>query len=102
MHEKKLTTPQELERFVDFANEVYRDNQYWVPTDKHHLIKTLSGNAGFGPTQEIQAFSVEDGNRIFARVAALRDDAYDLHWNEKLGHRVTRNFVVYRREMNGK
>lgn len=88
MNVKTLTTPQDLERFVDFANDVYRDYPYWVPADKHHVIKTLSGTAGFGPTHEIQAFIVEDGNRILARVAALRDDDYDLHWNEKLGHLV--------------
>jgi hypothetical protein len=82
----KLTTPQDLERFVDFANEVYRDNPYWVPTDKHHLIKTLSGTAGFGEHSEIQAFSVEEGDQILATVAALKDIAYQLHWAEKLGH----------------
>jgi ribosomal protein S18 acetylase RimI-like enzyme len=86
MHVDKLNTPQELERFVDFAKEVYRDNPYWVPTDKHHLIRLLSGNAGFGPGHEIQAFTVEDGHRILARVAALRDEAYYLHWNENVGH----------------
>ena len=41
-------TPEDLERYVDFAREVYRDNPNWVPGDKHHLIKILSGAAGFG------------------------------------------------------
>ena len=83
---KKLSAPEDFARYVDFAKEVYRNNPYWVPTDKHHLTNVLSGSAGFGPQSEIQAFAVEDGDRILATVAALKDIAYQLHWNEKLGH----------------
>jgi ribosomal protein S18 acetylase RimI-like enzyme len=86
MHVKKLSTPEDLERYVDFAKEVYRDNPYWVPANKHHLIKLLSGNAGFGPQSEIQAFAVEREGRTLATVAALNDETYHLHWNERLGH----------------
>ena len=86
MQVKKLSTPEDLERYIDFAREVYRDNPYWVPPDKHHLTRVLSGNAGFGPQHEIQAFTVEDGGQILATVASLRDEAYNRHWNEDLGH----------------
>ena len=86
MHVKKLSTSEELVRYVDFAKEVYRDNHYWVPANKHHLIKLLSGNGGFGPQSEIQAFTVERDGRIVATVAALSDEAYHRHWNERLGH----------------
>lgn len=88
MHVKKLNTAEDLERYVDFAKEVYRDNPYWVPTDRHHLINLLSGNAGFGSQAEIQAFAVETGGRILATVAAMKDEAYWLRWAEKLGHLV--------------
>jgi ribosomal protein S18 acetylase RimI-like enzyme len=86
MHVKKLSTPEDCERYVDFAKEVYRDNAYWVPGDKHYLVKLLQGNGGFGPQHEIQAFAVEHGDQILATVAALDDEAYHRHWNEKLGH----------------
>ena len=86
MNVRKLSTPRDFERFVDFAKEVYRDNLHWVPTDRHHLIKTLSGNAGFGAQSEIQPFAVEDAGRTLATVAALKDIAYQLRWDEKLGH----------------
>jgi len=86
MHVKKLSTPEDLERYVDFEKEVYRDNPYWVPANKHHLINLLSGNAGFGPQSEIQAFAVEHEGRTLATVAALNDKIYNLHWNERLGH----------------
>jgi hypothetical protein len=58
MHVKKLSTPAEFEHYVDFARDVHRDNPYWVPTDKHHLVNLLSGNAGFGPGHELQPFAV--------------------------------------------
>jgi len=83
---RPLTTPDEFERYVDFATEVYRHNQYWVPPDKHHLTQLLAGQAGFGPRSHIQAFWVEDGNRVLATVASLNDEAYDQHWNERMGH----------------
>src|ERR1044072_5359529 len=86
MRVNKLTTAEDLECYVDFAKEVYRDNACWVPGDKHHLIKLLSGTAGFGPQSEIQASVAETGGRIVATVPALRDEAYYLHWKEDLGH----------------
>jgi hypothetical protein len=88
MHVKKLTTAEDFEHYVDFAKEVYRDNSYWVPGNKDHLIKLLSGNAGFGPQSEIQAFAVEHEGRTLATVAALNDEGYHFHWNERLGHLV--------------
>jgi hypothetical protein len=86
MQSKKLNTPEDCARYFDFAKDVYRDNPYWVPVDKHFLIKLLSGDAGFGPQSEIQAFAIADGDRILATVAAFYDVAYHLHWDEKLGH----------------
>ena len=86
MQVKKLTETADLERYVDFARDVYRENSYWVPPDKHHLMALLGGNSGFGPQSNIQPFAVEDGNRILATVAAFTDEDYNRHWNEKLGH----------------
>jgi GNAT superfamily N-acetyltransferase len=83
---KQLSTLEELDRYVDFARDVYRHNPYWVPGDKHHLVNLLGGNAGFGPDAEVQSFAVEDGNRLLATVAAFKSDAYNRHWDEELGH----------------
>lgn len=86
MHVRSLTTREEFERYVDFAEDVYRDNQYWVPPDKHHLMRVLAGEAGFGPGSHVQSFWVEEHDRILARVMALNDEAYDRHWQERMGH----------------
>lgn len=83
---RPLRTPDELQRYVDFAQEVYRENPYWVPVDAHHLINLLGGQADYGPESHIQAFCVENGERILATVAAVRDEAYNRHWNQQTGH----------------
>lgn len=86
MHVRSLSTRAEFERYVDFGYEVYRDNQYWVPPDKAHLTHLLAGEGGFGPGSKIQPFWVEQDDKILAIVTALHDEAYDRHWNERMGH----------------
>ncbi|HLA10204.1 MAG TPA: hypothetical protein VJ023_06390 [Pyrinomonadaceae bacterium] len=84
MNIRSLTTKEEMQRYVDFANEVYRNNLYWVPPDSHHLTELLAGDGGFD--SQIQSFCVEEGDRILATVAAVRDETYNRHWNEQMGH----------------
>lgn len=86
MYVRTLRTAEELHRYVDFGQEVYRENPHWVPPDTHHLTQLLSGQGGFGSDSQVQAFWVEDGDRVLATVAAVRDLAYDRHWNEQMGH----------------
>ena len=86
LHVRPLTTPEELQHYVAFPHQVYKNNPFWVPVDEHHLTSLLSGQAGFGPESHIQAFCVEDKNQVLATVAALNDDNYNRHWNEKTGH----------------
>src|SRR5262245_42557225 len=83
---RPLKTTEDLQRYVNFAEDVYRQNPYWVPTDAHHLINLLSGQSDYGPDSQIQAFCVEDSERILATVAAVRDEAYVRHWNDETGH----------------
>lgn len=85
---KPLATHEEFERYVDFGQQVYRNNHYWVPPDKHHLTQLLAGQAGFGPGSQVQAFWVEEGNKVLATITAFRDEAYDRHWNERMGQLV--------------
>ena len=86
MNVRPLTTPEEFQRYVDFTQEVYRENPHWVPPDAHHLTKVLAGQAGFGPQLQIQPFWVEDGGRVLATVTAATSEVYNRHWNEPMGH----------------
>ena len=86
MNVRSLSTEEELRRYVDFGEEVYAQNPHWVPPDSEHLTKVLGGRGGFGPDSHIQPFWVEDGERVLATVAAVSDEVYNRHWNERLGH----------------
>ena len=86
MYVRSLSTTEELERYADFGQEVYRGNPHWVPDDAHHLIELLRGQGGFGSDSLVQAFWVEDGDRVLATVTAVKDETYNRHWNEEMGH----------------
>lgn len=88
MQVRPLNKAEELARYVDFGKEVYRKNEYWVPSDSHQMTELLSGKSAFGPHSQTQAFWVEDGERVLATVTAVREETYNRHWNEQLGHLV--------------
>jgi hypothetical protein len=85
---RSLSSPEELQRYVDFSQEVYRDISQWVPSDSHHLVALLSGDGGFGPETKIQPFLIEDGDKVLATITAVTSDTYNRRWNERLGHLV--------------
>lgn len=86
MQVKSLSSREELQRYVNFGEEVYRDISQWVPPDSHHLIELLSGAGGFGSDTHMQPFLIEDGNKVLATITAVTNDSYDQRWNERLGH----------------
>jgi len=83
---RSLTSKDELQRYVEFGHDVYRDIPQWVPPDSEHMVALLSGNGGFGSDSQIQAFWVEEGERVLATVTAVADVRYNQRWNERLGH----------------
>lgn len=86
MHVRSLSTAEELQRYVDFGQEVYGRSPHWVPPDSRHLTEVLGGHGGFGPDSQTQAFWVEEGDHVLATVAAVRDEGYDRQWGEQMGH----------------
>lgn len=86
MEVRSLATAEELARYINFGNEVYRSYPNWVPPDVHHLMRLLSGEGGFGPESYIQPFWAEEDGRLLATVTAFTDEAYNQHWNERTGH----------------
>ncbi|HKX30875.1 MAG TPA: GNAT family N-acetyltransferase [Blastocatellia bacterium] len=88
MYVRSLTTAEEILRYVEFGQEVYRQTPHWVPPDILHQAELLRGQVGFGPNSPIQAFWVEEGDRVLATVAAATHETYNRHWNEQMGHLV--------------
>ena len=76
----------QIERYIEFPNEVYRDNRFWVPADRHHMMSLLTGQKEAGPHWTVQPFLVEEGGRILATITAVVDDLYNRHWKERAGH----------------
>lgn len=83
---RSLTSPEELHRYVEFGHNVYRHIPQWVPPDSEHMVALLSGNGGFGPDSQVQAFWVEEGEQVLAAVTAVLDAGYERRWQERLGH----------------
>lgn len=83
---RALHSPEEFERYVGFAQEVYRGNPYWVPTDPHHLVSLLGGQKKTGPHWRVQPFWAERGGKIVATLTAVVDELYIRHWDERMGH----------------
>jgi len=81
-----LTKPEEFERYADFAQVVYRDNPYWRPPHREHLIAEVSGQVPQSAYSDIQAFWCERDGEVAATVTAVVDREYQKHWKEPLGH----------------
>ena len=86
MQVRSLRSADEFDRYVDFAQEVYRDSPQWVPPDVHHLTSLLAGQKEAGPHWHVQPFWVESEGRILATLTAVVDELYNRHWNERTGH----------------
>ena len=86
MQVRALNTTDEIKRYIEFGDDVYRNNPNWVPPDAHHLTQLLSGEGGFGPQSQIQPLLVEKDGSVLATVTAFTDEAYNRHWNERIGH----------------
>ena len=76
----------QVERYIEFPNEVYRDNRHWVPADRHHMTSLLTGQKEAGPHWTVQPFLVEDEGRILGTITAVVDELYNRHWKERVGH----------------
>lgn len=86
MHVRSLSSSEELQRYVDFGKDVYRDNTRWIPPDSRHFTELLSGHGGFGPDSQVQAFWVEDVGGVLATITAVNDESYSRRWHERMGH----------------
>ena len=86
MQVRSLHSAAEFARYIDFAQEVYRESPHWVPPDVDHLTSLLAGQKNAGPHWEVQPFWVESEGRILATLTAVVDELYNGHWNERTGH----------------
>lgn len=81
-----VSTDQEIDRYIEFAQEVYRNNPYWLPPDPHHMHSMLTGQKEAGPHWIVQPFFAEREGRIEATITAVVDSLYEEHWKDAAGH----------------
>ena len=82
---KKVETRKDLERFIDFHYDLYKDNEYDVPTLFSDDLNTLSKdkNAAF-EFSEAEYFMAFDGRgRMVGRVAAIINPRANKRWGRK-------------------
>lgn len=82
---KKVETRKDLERFIDFHYDLYKDNEYDVPTLFSDDLNTLSKdkNAAF-EFSEAEYFMAFDGHgRMVGRVAAIINHRANKRWGRK-------------------
>jgi GNAT superfamily N-acetyltransferase len=75
-----------LTEFVRFYDQVYayRDVRWEAPLELQ--LPVLTADSPFARGREIRPFLAFEGSGIVARAAAVLDEHYHRHWNERLGH----------------
>ena len=81
---KRVENKRDLERFIQFRYDLYRDNPYDVPNLHSDEVNTLSKdkNAAFAFCEAEYYLAYKDG-KIVGRVAAIVNHRYNEQWQRK-------------------
>lgn len=81
---KEVVTKKDLRKWIQFPNDLYRDNKYYVPFLASDEEETFSPNKNpaydFCETRLFLAFK---GTAVVGRIAGLINHAYNKKWNKK-------------------
>lgn len=81
----KVTTKKDLDIFVKFPWQVYKDNENWVPPLISDVKHKLSKKNPFWEHSEKDLFLLYDNNKLVGRIAGIIDHNYIDFQNEKAG-----------------
>jgi hypothetical protein len=81
---KEAITPSGLQKFVHFANDLYKGDPYWVPFPLHAEIKLLrqDKNPSFKYCEARYFLAYKEG-KIVGRVAAILNHSHIDKWGQK-------------------
>jgi hypothetical protein len=82
---RPVETKKELDAFVAFAWEVYKDDANWVPPLRSEVKETLSDVNPFWLEASRKLFVAEKGGRIVGRIAAIENRAHNKFHGDKVG-----------------
>jgi ASC-1-like (ASCH) protein len=81
-----VTSKKDMERFIDFPHELYKDDQNYVPEifiGQRDLL--TPGKHPFYEHSSIQLFLARDGDKITGRIAAIHNKNHNLFTGDKDG-----------------
>jgi GNAT superfamily N-acetyltransferase len=79
------TTPQLVEKFIEFSYELYADDPHWIPELRRDAYRRVSPKHNpFLAHADIALFLAVDGGRTVGRIAAIEDRAHNEYHHERL------------------
>ena len=85
MQIKEIRTAAELNAFIDFPFELYKDNPYWVGELKADTRKLLDSQNEFWRTVSRALFMAYEGEKPLGRIMALVNRAHNEYHKENIG-----------------
>lgn len=85
MQIKEIRTDEELNAFIDFPFELYKDNPYWVGELKADTRKLLDSQNEFWRTASRALFMAYEGEKPLGRIMALVNRAHNEYHKENIG-----------------
>lgn len=81
---RQVTAKRDLNRFLDFPNQLYKDNPYYVPDMRSDELNNLNPkiNPAFEHSEAVQWLALQDGN-VVGRVMALVNHNVNDAWGKK-------------------
>lgn len=79
-----VETPNDMETFIRFPWEIYRDDPYWVPpflSEQRALFTTHP----FHQHSKVCYFLARRGGKVIGRIAGIVNHNHNAHWNDKVG-----------------
>jgi hypothetical protein len=77
-----------FERFARLPYQIYAKREAWWPPDIQNEIELLAGRALITSHLDLNPLCVWSDSRLVARVSAVVNYRYNVHWNEKIGQLI--------------
>ncbi len=81
----EVLNKKDLRKWVRFPNELYKDNEFFVPFLEADEFDTFSGSIAKNPAYEFceaRLFLAYKNNKLVGRIAGLINHAYNKKWNK--------------------
>ncbi len=91
---RQVTTRRDLNRFLDFPIQLYKDSPYYVPDMRSDELNNLNPkiNPAFEHSEAIQWLALRDG-KVVGRVMALVNHNVNAAWGKKLARFSRLDFI---------